>query len=84
MPKTPPVKLNHATAERTRKLVYRVAKQFDIPPVYVTAHVRSRAADAARLVVWRVMIGEMGFRRHQVARMFNRDRRRLRASVIGV
>lgn len=82
MPKTPGVKLDYRLARRCRNLVFRTAKKYKVPPVLITAHVRSNAADAARLEVWNIMINELGLRRHQVAKMFGRDVRRLRASVL--
>lgn len=66
------------------RLIHRTAKKYDVPACLLTAHVRSVAADEARKEVWTVMIGEYGMRRHQVARLFGRDLRRVRKSVIGV
>ena len=79
-----PVELTHKLARQIRQLVFLKAKQFKVPAAFITAHIRSNAADAARIEVWRVMIGEMGMTRQQVAHMFMRDRRRLRKSVIGI
>lgn len=64
--------------------VHRVAKQREVPPAYITAHVRYVAADLARHEVWRILIVHHGFRRGELARIFRRDLRRLRKSVIGV
>jgi hypothetical protein len=83
MPKTPFRKLDAAMARKCRALVYRKAEKYGVPPVYITAHVRSKAADDARRETWRYMVRNLGLRRHQIAKMFNRDLRRIRKSVIG-
>lgn len=70
-------------AQQCRDVVYSVAKKYDIPPVYVTAHIRSQAADAARYEAMRTMITELHLARWQVAAMFFRDLRRVRKSVLG-
>ncbi|MBK1817493.1 hypothetical protein JIN84_17870 [Luteolibacter yonseiensis] len=75
-------KMTKALARECRVLVYRTAEKYSIPAVFITAHVRSRIADRARLEVWRTMIGDMGMTRQLVADCFGRDRRRLRASVL--
>jgi hypothetical protein len=85
MPKiSPPLKMTRKLAHQCRRLVYETASKYQVAPVLITAHVRSRAADRARIEVWRTMVGDMGFTRQAVADMFGRDRRRLRRSVIGV
>jgi hypothetical protein len=71
-------------AVQCRELVFKTAKEYDVPSVYITAHIRLPAADEARKHVWRVMIRDMGMTRQMVADCFGRDRRRLRKSVIGV
>ncbi|MCE5310433.1 MAG: hypothetical protein LLG20_22580 [Acidobacteriales bacterium] len=76
--------IDRQMAEKCRNLVYSVAKQRKIPPVWITAHVRYPGADEARKEVWRVMIRDFGLCRHQVAEMFGRDLRRVRKTVIGV
>lgn len=80
----PEPSLSPALAERCRALVLFTARKYEIPPVYVTAHVRAPIADQARKEVWRVMIGEMGMTRGQVAGLFGRDLRRVRKSVLGI
>lgn len=69
-------------ARKIRELCMSAARKYDVPPVYITAHVRSAAADAARVEVWKYMIEKMGMKRQMVADLFGRDRRRLRASVL--
>lgn len=66
------------------RLIHATAKKYQVPPVFITSHVRSQAADKARKEVWGVMISEYGFRRWQIAKLFGRDLRRVRKSVIGV
>lgn len=63
-------------------LVIAAAKKYEIPPAYVTAHVRPVKAVAARREVMVQML-EMGLTRSQVAMAFGRDLRRVRASEIG-
>ena len=75
-------KMTKQLARECRALVYRMAEEYSVPPAFITAHVRSRTADRARLEVWRVMIDEMGMTRQLVADSFGRDRRRIRASVL--
>jgi len=84
MPKPTAIPITPALAEECRNLVIFTANKYELPPVYLTAHVRHVVADEARKEVWRVMIGEMGLKRFQVAEMFGRDLRRVRRSVIGV
>jgi len=71
-------------ARKCRAVVYRTAAKHGVPPVYITAHIRLSAADEARLEVWRYMFRVLGLRRWQIAKMFCRDVRRVRKSVIGV
>ncbi len=71
-------------ADRCRKLVLEVAKKHNVAPCLITAHVRHEIADEARKEVMRRMIVEFGFRRSRVARIFGRDLRRVRRSVLGV
>lgn len=71
-------------AARIRKLVYSAAEKHEIPPVCITAHVRSARADLARKEVWQIMILDLNLSRQTVASIFDRDRRRLRKSAIGV
>lgn len=63
-------------------LIYLTAEKYGIPAVYITAHIRSRTADAARFEVWNIMIDDFGLRRQQVADLFGRDRRRVRANLL--
>jgi hypothetical protein len=65
-----------------RALVYEAAKKHDVPPVYVTSHVRVPAAVQARTEVMLAMIDRYGMKRWQVAFLFGRDKRRVRASVL--
>ena len=69
---------------KCRHLVYEAAIDYDVPPVFITAHIRNRKADEARKHVMRQMITELGMARYQVAKIFNRDLRRVRKSVLGV
>lgn len=71
------------TAEQCRELVFTVAREFGIPPVHVTSHIRNLKADKARKKVMQEMIHGMGLPRWRVAEIFNRDLRRVRASVLG-
>jgi hypothetical protein len=73
-----------ALAEECRTLVIFTARKYEIPPVFVTAHIRNPIADEARKEVQRTMIGEMGLKRCQVAAIFGRDLRRVRKSVLGI
>lgn len=58
--------------------------KYHIQPIYITAHVRHPVVDEARKEVQRVMLTRMRMRRWQVAKLFNRDLRRVRKSVLGV
>lgn len=69
-------------AEQCRSMVHEAAVAYNVPPVYVTAHIPHPRAYKARLEVQSRMIEELGLRRHQVASIFNRDLRRVRASVL--
>jgi|GEM_PF-3875760 hypothetical protein len=71
-------------AEKCRSLVYAAAERHNIPPVYVTSHMRGPAPDKARKEVMVVMISELHLARWQVAAMFDRDLRRVRKSELGV
>jgi hypothetical protein len=84
MPKNAAVPFTPELAEQCRTLVIFTANKYELPPVYLTAHVRNPIADEARKEVWRVMISEMGLKRWQVSGIFGRDRRRVRRSVLGV
>ena len=79
--KRPP--LTQETAQRVRDLVFHAARQYEVPPAYITAHVKSRVVHEARLHVWRVLIVEEHIPRTHVAAMFGRDNRRLRKNVLG-
>jgi hypothetical protein len=72
-----------ALIKRIKDLMTETAARYDIPKVYITAHVRYPKADIARKEVWRVLINEWGMKRHHVAKLYGRDLRRLRASVLG-
>lgn len=84
MPKTKYPKMDAELAHKCRELVRKVANEYQVPPAFIVAHLRSEKLDEARRVVWRRMIGEFGMKRQMVADIFSRDRRRLRRSVIGV
>lgn len=84
MPRNSPPQLTPFLAQKCRELVFATAERYGIPPVYITAHVRYRKADLARKEVMCTMITDFGFRRWQVAKIFRRDVRRLRKSVLGV
>lgn len=81
---TPKAIVDHHMLIRSRDLVLIKAKHYDVPPLKIVEYARGKIVDQARKDVWRIMIGEWGLRRHQVATMFKRDVRRLRKSVIGV
>lgn len=66
-----------------RRLVFSAAEHYEVPPVTITAHTRIVKADHARRWVMRMMLLRLGMRRWQVAYLFRRDLRRVRASVIG-
>lgn len=70
-------------AEKCRQVVYAAASKYQIPPVYITAHIFSDAANHARREAMRIMIAELHLARWQVAAMFFRDLRRVRKSVLG-
>ena len=76
-------KMDHHLAEKCRRLVYKTAQQYGIPPVWITAHIRAVTADRARREVWWVMVHQYRMSRQLVAKIFGRDRRRIRESVIG-
>lgn len=82
MPKRRSRPLTKEMAIQCRELVEDKAREYGIPASHITAHVASVPASQARFEVWRVMINEWGMKRHVIARMFSRDLRRLRASVI--
>ena len=75
-------KMTVPLARECRRLVHRVAKEYDVPPACITAHIRGVRVDAARVQVWREMVDGMGMTRQLVADSFGRDRRRIRASVL--
>lgn len=74
--------MNERLAQRCREFVFAAAKKYGLPPVVITAHTRWVQADRARLEVQRRMIDELGMKRWQVAKIFGRDVRRVRASVL--
>jgi hypothetical protein len=69
---------------RARDLVIMKAKEYSAYPMNIVCYSRIPVADKARMDVWRVMIGEWGLKRSHVEKMFKRDVRSLRKSVIGV
>lgn len=64
--------------------IYALARENEIPPVYITAQIRHPKADAARKSIMVMLLTEYGLARYQVAEIFGRDRRRVRRSVLGV
>jgi len=84
MPRSPTAIIDQKLMLHARDLVLGKAKEYTVNPMDVVLDTRGRRIHQARKEVWRIMIGEWGLRRHQVAKMFNRDVRRLRKSVIGV
>lgn len=60
------------------------AKEYGADPMNIVCYSRIPVADKARMAVWKVMVGEWGVKRSHVAKMFKRDVRCLRKSVIGV
>jgi hypothetical protein len=79
-----PAPFSQEQKQQCRDIAFEVAKEFAIPPVFITAHIRGKKADAARKKVMILMITEVGLLRSQVAYAFNRDVRRTRKSVLGV
>lgn len=71
-------------AVHCRILAYRVAKKWNLPPVYITAHIRNFTADYARKEVMRHMIDKLGLSRRMGAEIVGRDLRRVRKSELGV
>ena len=78
------VRLDTVTVERCRRLITKTAEKHAIPPVMITAHIRSVVVDQARISVMRVMIRRFHMRRWQIALIMNRDVRRVRRSVLGI
>jgi hypothetical protein len=52
---------------RSRDLVIMKAKEYGADPMNIVCNLRIPVADKARMDVWRVMIGEWGLKRSQVA-----------------
>jgi len=48
MPKRTALEITPELAEECRRLVYAAAERHNIPPVYITSHMRGPAADKAR------------------------------------
>lgn len=71
-------------ADQCRQIVYVIAAKYDIPPVYITSHMRSMAADQARREVMQQLLSQVHLARWQVAAMLGRDLRRVRKSVLHV
>lgn len=66
-------------------MVLETAKKYRVPPAAITAHcVEPPQVNEARREVQRRMLSELGMRRHQIAKAFNRSLRRMRKSVLGV
>jgi hypothetical protein len=82
MPRSVTPVISPAIIRRCRQMVVEAADAYQVPPAYIIAHVPGPDAHKARLEVWRRMFEELGLRRHQIARLFGRDLRRVRASVI--
>ena len=84
MPKPPPYTYLPSIEIRRACLSFllEAAARHKIPPAHVVAHIRTAPAVRARLEVMLHMLG-LGLTRSQLALAFNRDLRRVRASVIG-
>lgn len=82
MKKAPPIPA--CVKSKIRDRVYALAAEHDIPPVFITAHIRFPTAVKARNALMVILITEYGLARYQVADILGRDRRRVRKSVIGV
>lgn len=76
--------LNAKLKALCRELVMDAAERHDVPPVYITSHVRVPAAVIARREVQVAMIERYGMKAYQVAHAFDRDKRRVRGSVLGI
>jgi chromosomal replication initiation ATPase DnaA len=83
MSKVSPPAITTELREMCSNVVYAVAAEYRIPPVFVTAHIRTEKAVIARRKVMSIMLTKFGMRRYQVAEAFGRDIRRVRKSVIG-
>lgn len=64
-------------------VIYTVAKERQVYPAYITAHIRGPAVDEARKEVWRWLIVDLGMQRGLVAKVFGRHHRRVRRNVLG-
>lgn len=66
-------------------ILLETASEFDVPPAYIVAHSRRypKAAPARRKAMRRMKSEIKGMTRLLLAAAFNRDLRRVRASVIG-
>jgi len=73
---------SNALMLRSRDLVVLVAAKYGIPPAEVVSPLRTVRAVKARREAMRQML-VWGMTRSQLALVFNRDLRRVRASVIG-
>ena len=76
--------VDQQTIVKTSELILEKAKSHGVSAWQIIEHSRYARIHQARLEVWKVMVGEWGLKRTYVAKMFNRDIRRLRKSVIGV
>lgn len=84
MPKRVARIITPEVAEQCRQIVYVAAAKYDVPPVYITSHMRTIAADQARREVMQQLITQVHLARWQVAAMLGRDLRRVRKSVLDV
>jgi len=82
MKKSPPIPA--CVVEKIRVLVYQMAAEHGIPPVFITSHIRYPKAVAVRNSLMILLLTEYGLARYQVAYIFGRNRRRIRKSVLGV
>lgn len=64
-----------------RQIVIEVSRAMDVPPGYVTSHIRTKRAVKARALVMRLMLA-VGLKRADLAVAFGRDLRRVRCSVV--
>ena len=71
------------TRRLCRNIVIEVAKAFNVPPGHITSHIKTQPVEDARQLVMRLMLA-LGLKRQDIAVAFNRDLRRVRASVVSI
>lgn len=77
-----PILFSSGIRSQCREILITEACRYKVDPALVVAHVRYPRASAARKAVQLRMMEELGMKRHQIAKMFGRDLRRVRASVM--